>query len=194
MYTKVSIPKNGDGAGCPTPRKSKIILVDVEDVASEPTREVGDVTVQGNLTLNENATAVGIYATASTVDITEEFGGDPDAEGVKNGLAFEHPGNSVDIKNFLEVYKNKGVIALVTECDGTSAGRTQIIGRVCNPLRLTVETTMNNEATKRKLTWTQAQNDKFLAGEYSGDLPTLAAEPSAAASTSASQTPATGGA
>ncbi len=185
MYTKVSIPKSGDGAGCPTPRKSQIILVDVDDVASEPTREVGNVTVQGDLTLNEGAKAVSIYATSSTIQITEEFGGDPDAEGVRNGLVFEHPGNSVAVKNFLEVFKNKGVIAIVTECDGTASGRPQIIGRVCNPLRLSVETTMNNEATKRTLTWQQAINDKFLAGEYSGELPALAAEASSSQQTGA---------
>lgn len=179
-YVKVSIPKDGDGAGCAVPRKSRIILVDVDDVASEPTRSVGNVATSGNLTLNENAKAVSVYATASTIQITEEYGGDPDAEGVMNGLVFEHPGNSVAIKNFLEVYKNKGVIALVTECDGTSAGRTQIIGRVCNPLRLSVETTMNNEATKRALTFKQAMNDKFLAGEYSGEMPAIADEPSSA--------------
>lgn len=185
MYTKVSIPKSGDGAGCPVPRKSQVILVDVEDVASEPTREVGDVNVQGNLTLKTGAKAVSIYATSSTIQITEEFGGDPDAEGVRNGLVFEHPGNSVAVKNFLEVVKNKGVIAIVTECDGSAAGRPQIIGRVCNPLRLAVETTMNNESTKRQLTWTQAQMDKFLAGEYSGELPEVAADASASAQTGA---------
>lgn len=179
MYTKVSIPKSGDGAGCPTPRKSQIILVDVEDVASEPTREVGNVAVTGNLTLNQGAKAVSIYATSSTIQVTEEFGGDPDAEGVMNGLVFDHPGNSVAVKNFLEVFKNKGVIAIVTECDGTASGRPQIIGRVCNPLRLSVETTMNNEATKRTLTWKQAINDKFLAGEYSGELPAIADEAAA---------------
>lgn len=176
MYTKVSIPKNGDGAGCPTPRKSRIILVDVDDVASEPTREVGNVVVQGNLTLNTGAKAVSIYGTSSTIELTEEFGGDPDAEGIRNGLIFEHPGNSVEIKNFLEVWKNKGVIAIVTECDGTESGRPQIIGRVCNPLRLSVETTNNNEATKRRFTWSQQINDKFLAGEYAGRLPEIADE------------------
>lgn len=175
-YTKVSIPKNGDGAGCPTPRKSQIILVDVEDVASEPTREVGDVAVQGNLTLNTGAKAVSIYGTSSTIQITEEFIGDPDAEGIKNGLVFEHPGNSVAIKNFLEVWKNKGCIAIVTECDGTAEGRPQIIGRVCNPLRLSVETTQNNEATKRQLTFAQVLPDKFLPGEYAGRIPDLADE------------------
>ena len=89
------------------------------------------------------------------------------------------------VKNFLEVFKNKGVIAIVTECDGTASGRPQIIGRVCNPLRLSVETTMNNEATKRTLTWQQAINDKFLAGEYSGELPALAAEASSSQQTGA---------
>lgn len=175
-YVKASIPRPGDGAGCAATRKSQIILVDVEDVASEPSREVGNVNTDGDLTLTSMGKAVSVYATASTIQITEEFSGDPDAEGVKNGLVFEHPGNSVGIKNFIEVFKNRGVIALVQECDGTSAGRTQIIGRVCNPLRLSLETTMNGEATKRALTWKQATNDKFLAGEYSGKLPEVAAD------------------
>lgn len=175
-YTKVSIPKAGDGAGCATPRKSQIILIDIEDIVSEPTREVGNTLMTGKYTLKDSAKAVSIYATSSTIAVTEEYSGDPDAEGVKCGLEFEHPGNSVAVKNFLEVFKNKGVIAIVTECNGTAAGRPQAIGTVCNPLRLSVETTMNGEATKRKLTWKQAMNDKFLAGEYSGELPAVAAD------------------
>lgn len=175
-YVKSSIPRPGDGAGCAATRKSQIILVDVGDVASEPTREVGNVNTDGDLTLTSAGTAVSVYATSSTIQVTEELSGDPDAEGVKNGLVFEHPGNSVAIKNFIEVFKNRGVIALVQECDGTSAGRTQIIGRVCNPLRLSLETKMDGEGTKRTLTWKQAINDKFLAGEYSGKLPEVAAD------------------
>lgn len=173
-YVKLSIPRPGDGAGCAAARKSQIILVDVEDVASEPSREVGDCNVTGDLTLKSDAKAVSIYATASTIQVTEELSGDPDAEGVKNGLVFEHPGNSVGVKNFIEVFKNRGVIAIVQECDGTSAGRTQIIGRVCNPLRLSLETKMDGEATKRTMTWKQTLPDKFVAGEYSGELPAVA--------------------
>jgi len=44
---------------------------------------------------------------------------------------------------------------------------------------------MNNEATKRTLTGQQAINDKFLAGEYSGELPALAAEASSSQQTGA---------
>ena len=168
-YVKSSIPRPGDGAGCAATRKSQIILVDVEDVASEPAREVGNCVVTGNLTLKTGAKAISIYATASTIQVTEELSGDPDAEGIKTGIVFDHPGNSVAIKNFIEVFKNRGVIAIVQECDGTTAGRPQIMGRVCNPLRLSLETKMDGEATKRTLTWKQALPDKFLAGEYAGD-------------------------
>ena len=173
-YVKSSIPRPGDGAGCAATRKSQIILIDVEDVDSEPTREVGNCTVTGNITLKEGAKAVSVYATASTIQVTEELSGDPDAEGIKTGIVFDHPGNSVAIKNFIEVYKNRGVILLIQECDGSSAGRYQLIGRVCNPLRLSLETKMDGEATKRTLTWKQALPDKFLAGEYAGEMPAVA--------------------
>lgn len=179
-YVKLSIPRPGDGAGCAATRKSLIIIIDVEDVASEPTREVGNCNVTGNVTLKTGAKAISIYATASTIQLTEELSGDPDAEGIKTGLVFEHPGNSVAIKNFLEVFKNRGVIAIVQECDGSAAGRPQILGRVCNPLRLSLETKMDGEATKRTLTWKQALPDKFLAGEYSGEMPEIAEDASTA--------------
>lgn len=51
MYTKVSIPKNGDGAGCPVSRSSNIIIIDVDDIKVEPTREVGNTALKGDLEL-----------------------------------------------------------------------------------------------------------------------------------------------
>ena len=58
--------------------------------------------------------------------------------------------------------------AIVKECEGASTGRVRVVGSKCNPLYLSQETTINKEATKRKFTFKQEQNDKFLAGEYSG--------------------------
>lgn len=175
MYTKVSIPKNGDGAGCPVSRLSDIIVIDVDDIKTEPTREVGNPAVTGDIELNADAKAVAIYATPTTIAETEEYSGEPDARGVKQGVEFEHPGNSVAVKGFTEAFMNKGVVILVRECDGTAAGRTQIYGRKCNPLFMSVERTGNNEANKRKFTFKQELNDKFLPGDYSGALPGVAA-------------------
>ena len=174
MYTKVSIPKNGDGAGCPVSKSSNIIIIDVDDIKTEPTREVGNTALKGDLELETDAKAVAIYATPTTISETEEYSGDADARGVKQGLEFEHPGNSSAVKGFSEAFMNRGEVILVTDCDGTAAGRTQMFGRKCNPLFMSIERTGNNEANKRKFTFKQELNDKFLPGDYSGAMPAVA--------------------
>ena len=173
-YTKVSIPKNGDGAGCATPKSSKIIIIDVEDIKAEPTREVGNVSMTGPLTLIEGAKAISFYATSPSIDLTEEYSGEPDARGVKQGVSVEHPGNSIAVKNFTEAFMNKGVIIMVQECDGSAEGRTQYFGSKCNPLYMSIERTDNKDANKRKFTWKQEVVDKFLPGDYTDELPEVA--------------------
>ncbi len=176
MYTKVSIPKPGAGAGTAVPKDPTIIIIDVEDIAAEPTREVGNTLLKGDYTLKEGAKAIGIYATPNTISLTEEFGGEADAKGVKSGVIFSHPGNSPEIKGFDEAFLNKGVVILIKDCDGTKNGRYQAVGSKCNPLFMTVETTNNNEATKRQHTFKQELNSPFLAGDYVGVIPALASE------------------
>ena len=175
MYTKVSIPKNSDGAGAAVIKDPTVILVDVEDIATEPARSVGNTELDGDLTLKESAKAVGIYATPSSIVITEEVSGEVDARSIIKGLEYVHLGDSVDIANHQEAFLNKGVVALVKECDGSSAGRTRLIGSKCNPLYLSPEYTNSNEATNRKFVWKQNQGDKFVVGTYSGAALTLAA-------------------
>ncbi len=172
---KVSIPKNGDGAGCAIPKDPTIILVDVEDVASEPTRTVGNIITEGDLELKEGAKAIGIYATPVSIEDTTENSGDMDAKGFKQKLAFEHPGDSADINNFIEGNANRSFIILSKQCDGSAAGRTKIYGSKCNPLSLTVETTDNKDAAKKKLSFAQEISGKFLPGVYGGAMPELAA-------------------
>ena len=174
MYTKVSIPKAGDGAGSAAIKDPNIILVDVDDILTEPTRSHGDVALTGDITLKEGAKAIGIYATPSTIEMTEEYSGDPDARGVMQGVKFDHPGNSVAIKNFTEANLNRGFVALVKECDGTSTGRMHYVGSKCNPLSITPETTNTKDAQKRTFTFKQEIAGRFLPGEYSGAIPTLA--------------------
>ena len=51
MYNPVSILKTDEGAGCPRPKNPTIILVPVEFVAAEPTREIGDIVMKSDLEL-----------------------------------------------------------------------------------------------------------------------------------------------
>lgn len=99
MYTKVSVPKNSDGAGAATIKDPTVILVDVEDIQAEPSRSVGNTALVGDLTLKESAKAVGIYATPSSIVITEESSGEVDARSIIKGVEYVHPGDSVDIAN-----------------------------------------------------------------------------------------------
>ncbi len=171
MLPKVSINKNGDGAGCATPKDPTIILVDVDDVASEPTRTVGNTVVEGDLTLKEKATAIGVYATPDTIDTGYDSEGETDAKGFKQKVGFDHPGDSVDINNLAEGGANKGFIILVKECEG----KTKIFGSRCNPLYMTSTPTNNKEANKRHFDFAQSMVGKYVPGFYEGPEPALAA-------------------
>ena len=180
-YVKVSIPRNEDG-GAPTVKNATVILVDINDVASEPTRELGDTEVVGDLTLKTGAKAVGIYATPSTIIPTEEQSGEVDARGIIQGFEFVHPGNSVAIANHTEAFLNRPVIALVRECNGTAAGKCLIIGSLCNPLYMQPEYTNSKDAANRKFVWKQDQPSKFVIGTYAGTIPALADDASSESS------------
>lgn len=175
MFTPQSIPKQGAGAACPLTTKPNIILVPVDLVETEPTRTVGDTDLTGDLALKTTEKAIGIYATPNTVEITEESEGDLDARGVKSGIAFEHPGNSKAIADFVEHYRNRGFIAMAIQSDGDKAV-TKYLGSLDNPIYLNVETTNNKEANKRKLTLKQEQRQSRGISTYTGKMPELAAD------------------
>lgn len=179
MYKKVSIPKFGEGAGAATIKKGRVILVDVADIATEPTRTLGNTSISEDYTLVEGAKAVGIYATPSSIHLTEENNGEVDSRSLIKGIEFDHPGDSVDIANFTEAFLNKGVVAFIEECNG-SEGRVRVVGSLCNPLYMQPEYTNTNEAVKRHQVWKQSQGDKFAIATYTGDLPEVAAEATAA--------------
>ena len=171
-------------AGCdefealPTPETYDAPILNLVDDGLYQNRlgEIYDALVSSGDTNSERVlkNVLYIYATSPTIECTEETSGDVDARGIMQGIAFEHPGDSADVKNFTEVYLNKGVIILTRSCDGSEAGRYKYFGNTCNPLFLSVERTDTKEANKRKFTFKQEIAGKFLPGEYSGALPTLA--------------------
>lgn len=176
MLPKVSIKKNGDGAGCAVPKDPTIVIVDVDDIASEPTRTVGNTIVEGDLTLVEGAKAIGVYATPDTIDAGYDQEGETDAKCFKQKVGFDHPGDSVDINNFAEGGANKGFVILVKGCDGSANGQTKIYGSKCSPLFMTSSPTDNKEGNKKHFDFAQSMGQKFVPGFYNGTVPALAAE------------------
>lgn len=181
-YVKVSIPKASAGAGAPLPKNPLITIIDVDDVESEPTRSHGNTAMTGNFTLKTGAKALNIYATPTTIAPGYEVSGDADAKGFIKRLEFTHPGDDKAVNDFLEAFANKGMIALVGNC---SDGTKKVYGSVCNPLYLSSEPTLNNEATNHRITLQQAMADAFLPGIYSGEAVAIAEDASESAETGA---------
>ena len=177
MYTKVSIPKNGDGAGCAVIKDPNIILIDVDDIVTEPTRSHGNVVMEGDFTLAENAKSIAVYATPTSIACGADQEGEVDAKGYKDKVEFEHPGDSDESENLAEAAANKGFVVLVKQCDGTANGKVKAYGRKCNPVFLSVETTDSKDGSKKKFSFTQNVADRFRPGVYSGTMPEVAAEP-----------------
>ena len=173
-YTKVSIPKKGTAPGTPSAKSPNIIIIDVADIETMPTREEGDVVATGELALKADAKAIAIYATRSTIKRYDTMEGDADAKGFIANLEFEHPGDEAEINSFLEYYANRDVAIITTECASETGGRLQ--GTPCNPMQLTLEEQDDNEAKKKIIKFAQAQRDGFKTTHYNGALPTLAAE------------------
>lgn len=178
MYTKVSVPKKSDGAGCAVAKDPNVIVILAEDIKTEPTRKHGNVKLEGDFTLVENGKAIGVYLTPATISAGYDTEGEADGRGFKHKVEGEHPGNDTALENLVEGTINKGVVILVKSCDGTEGGQTRVYGSKCNPMFLTPEVTDSKEANKTKLAWAQEMAQAFLPGTYAGQAPALASSDS----------------
>ncbi|WP_304953041.1 hypothetical protein [uncultured Alistipes sp.] len=169
-YVKKALGRPDGGAGNPSPKNPTILLCEVEDVESFPTREIGKTVYTDGFKLKEGRKLQPIYATPSSIEITQAAEGDADARGYKKGVKFEHPGVSTDIEDFVEYAANRNFIAVVRSCDG---GPARVIGSLCNPLSLKSETTDNKDGAKNAITLEEGLRDAFRVMNYTGDLPDI---------------------
>lgn len=168
---KVSIPSPGNGAAAPVIKDPTVIIISVADIATEPSRTHGNTSIDGNITLSTGAKGIGVYATPSSIEITEEVQGEADARGILQGVAFNHPGDSVAIANLAESVLNEGVVILVKACEGGY----RLVGSKCNPLYNQPEYLNSSEGTRRRFVFKQEQAGKYVVAHYSGTVPDLAA-------------------
>ncbi|MEG2063516.1 MAG: hypothetical protein RRY23_00095 [Alistipes sp.] len=167
-YVTKSIGRPAGGAGNPTPKNPNVLLFDMEDVETYPTRTVGVTTAASGFKLKNGKKLFGVYLNPSTIEILQEPEGDADARGYKKGFKGEHPGNSVDSEDFVEFHSNKNLGAFVLNCNDHSA---RLIGDPCNPLSMKVETTESKDGTKKTITLQQDIRDEFRILRYTGELP-----------------------
>jgi hypothetical protein len=163
-YTKVNVAKPGDNKGVGGNKKGRIILFDIEDVATGWGRDANAITMSNNLTFAPGAYMVTLYATQHTIKVGSDAEGDPDSKGVIQNLEFSHPGNSVEIRAARQYWMNRNIGAIVESCDGL---QTVLLGTPCAPLQLVFKGEDDKEKSATTMTFKSTQKGPDIA-EYQG--------------------------
>jgi len=166
-YVKVSVPKPGNNKGVGGDKKDLITFIDLADILTFPSRDGNGVVITDNIVMNENAYAVKVYATTTSIKITHETEGDEDARGIIQGLEFAHPGDEDSIEEFLTNWMNRDVIAVVENC---STNKKKLLGTACAPLQFEVASEDSKDMNKSTLTLKSKQKSSFRAANYQGTL------------------------
>ena len=167
MYLKVDVTKPagispGTGSG-----KSEVIIIDAQDVLVYPPRDEKGVKVQGNFVLKPNARMVKIYTTKSKGSAPVESDGDEDSINMKHKFETQHPGNRLEIKEFIQNWLGKDVFVIHGSCADDFR---EVLGTPCAPLQLKPSKTDGNDARFWTLMFEAFATSQLVPGHYEGEL------------------------
>ncbi|HBK83312.1 MAG TPA: hypothetical protein DDZ41_06900, partial [Flavobacterium sp.] len=116
MYTKVNLSKpTGISPGSAAP-KSETIIVDVEDIAVFPISDQNGVKLIGQFVLKAGASMIKMYGTKSKTDAPYESDGDEDSISINQKFMIQHPGNNLEVKEFVQNWLGRNIIILHKAC------------------------------------------------------------------------------
>ncbi|MDE5930348.1 MAG: hypothetical protein K2F74_06855 [Muribaculaceae bacterium] len=167
MYIQTSIPREQGMPGAPIAPRDSLTLINVRDVAYMPSRDSSGVYVPEDIILKKDRCAITIYMTPGTVEVTEPLDGETDQEGFTPAVKFNHPGNSRKVREFKTNNAGEKFIIIVRYCSGQPA---DILGDLCNPMKMTASYTGNNTSSTNEFTFTQSMPGKGI-GIYGGTVP-----------------------
>ena len=165
------------GAGAPTPKNGLVTIMYSDDVLTFPLRDTNGVVMLGNIVLKANAKMYQLYLTPSTQKGSHEIEGDEDMEGFIKKFEGQHPGDSLEVNEFVQNGLGEGFIVLYGVGCGDSQGK--VLGDPCNPMKLKGSYTDDKDGRKHILQFEQTYKDRYLAGFYDGEI-TLASNYEAA--------------
>ena len=164
-----SVPKPAPGSGAPKPKNGIVKVVYAADISVFPPSDSNGVKMEGNIALKAGAKVETLYLTDDTQKLSHSTEGDADAEGFLKKAEASHPGDSLEINEFVQNTIGEGVILFVDiECNGTGY---KVLGTPCNPMYLKGELTDDKDGVKHMFNFEQRRRDRFVAKFYDGALP-----------------------
>lgn len=157
-------PKNN--AGLPT-AKTELYLLYVEDIISMP--EVNDkgILSTSDIIIDSSRRFHILYQTPSSQVHSREIEGDVDSRGFKKKISGTHPGDSIEINEFVKNNINQGFVILVKSCNSDIK---KIYGSKCNPLYFTGSFTDDSDKKGYELTFEQEFADDTPVIFYTGKV------------------------
>lgn len=163
-----SVPKpQNSSAGAPTPKDPNTTLVKTSDILAYPSVDAGGINMLGNYVLKPGAKFLQFYSTASKISSGYESEGDEDAVGVTMKYEASHPGNSVEIREFIMAALGEDFIILQGTCRDTSK---TVLGTKCSPMKLKPTGTDNADGTNNMLVFEQYMRTAQLPFNYTGSI------------------------
>lgn len=169
-YAMVSVPKKSSNAGAPKPKKDKIIIFRWSDVATMPVRDPKGVLVTADFVLDPAADAIEVYYTPGTLSAKQNSEGDVDAKAWLQEWIISHPGDSLEIDEFLANNLNENLGTLSIPFD--AAEDKKLGGAPEAPLQFEAESTDDKEGVKNVITLKSTMRGPRIA-HYQGAIPTL---------------------
>ena len=166
-YIKTSVPRASGNPGTGIQPRDQLTLIDIDDIAFMPSPDDKGVVIADNIVMKPGRYGYNVYMTQGTIEITSAAEGDTDKIGFTPSIKFEHPGNEQAVREFKVNSINRKFIIVVRYCSGKPA---DLIGTMCNPVKLTPSYTGNNESNTNEMTFTQISkgDDIFI---YKGTVP-----------------------
>jgi hypothetical protein len=170
MSLRLSVAKPAPGAGSPKGKEANATLVYVNDLVKEmfPNANENGVKLVGNIVLKAGARMQRIYMTDSTQKASHKYEGDPDAGGFMKQYEGSHPGDELEINEFVQNSIEEPFI-IIYDVDCNSNMR-KVVGLPCNPLYLEPEFMDDDAGVKHTLIFKQRRRDRHVSKFYEGEL------------------------
>lgn len=154
------------GAGAPTAKMGEVTVIYADDVLTFPNRDANGVKMVGNIVLVPGATMHKVYETPSSQKASYSVDGDEDQEGFLPKFEGTHPGDAIEINEFVQNSLGVGFILIYGLGCGTNQGK--VLGSVCNPMKLKPEFVDDKDGTKTTLVFEQTVKSSEIPGFYFG--------------------------
>lgn len=167
-YIKPSLISKGNGGS--ESKNFEIVLMDVSDVVSTPSRDGNGVLMSaGNFVFAAGKYATKMQVTSSKTSLPVTSEGEEDNVSISSLPEFSFPGSTLEFEEFVQNWTNKSIIVAVRvgACSGGSAFW-RIFGSKCAPLSLLLEGQNNNDATMGLIKFQQFTKTKDMPARYTG--------------------------